>query len=217
VVKHLYVVTHTQSTHHTEGLVGGWYDSGLTEFGLSQAASVGRRVRELIPEEAPAELYASDLRRAYQAAEAITRLLRAPIQTTADLREISYGDAEGKAQAWLDARFVHAPETGNRMDHRNGIPGAERKREFGQRIYRAMDRILASPCPHQIIVTHGFALTFVVAAWIKMPLDSAGHIGVASTSGGITHLFEDDVFHNRGIVSLDETSHLGRAETRLAP
>jgi probable phosphoglycerate mutase len=154
--------------------------------------------------------------RAYQTAEAIARLLRVPIQTTADLREKSYGDAEGKPQSWLDERFVFPPKTGNRMDHREGIPGAESRREIATRIYGVMDRILASPCSHQIVVTHGFALTFVVAAWIRMPLDSAGHIAIKSTSGGITHLCEDDVFHNRGIVSLNETSHLDRPETQTA-
>ena len=211
-LKHLYVVTHPQSQHHTDGLVGGWYDSGLTEPGLRHAARIGQRIRELLPEEAPAELYSSDLLRAYQTTEAIAHCLDVPIQTTADLREKSYGAAEGKPQAWLEARFVHAPPSGNRMDHREGIPGAESKREFGERIYHAMDRILASPCPYQIIVTHGFALTFVVAAWIKMPLDAAGSIHVTSTSGGITHLCEDDVFSNRGIVHLNDTSHLDGAE-----
>jgi len=94
------------------------------------------------------------------------------------------------------------------MDHWEGIPGAETRREAAERVYRALDRIMASPCPYQIVVTHGFALTFVVAAWIKMPLDAAGYIAVKSTSGGITHLFEDDVFSNCAIVTLNDTSHL---------
>ncbi|MDQ4026053.1 MAG: histidine phosphatase family protein, partial [Actinomycetota bacterium] len=158
-MKTLYVVTHPQSKHHAEGRVGGWFDSGLTELGLSQAASIGQRIRELLPEDAPADLHSSDLLRAYQTAEAIAHRIRAPIQTTADLREKSYGDAEGKPQSWLDERFIHAPRMGNRLDHRVGIPGAESKREFAGRIYRAMDRILASSCPYQIVVTHGFALT----------------------------------------------------------
>ena len=215
-MKHLYVVTHPQSRHHVEGLVGGWFDSELTDLGLSHASRVGQRIRELLPEDVPAELYSSDLLRAYQTAEAIAHRIRAPIQMTSDLREKSYGDAEGKLQAWLDERFVYPPKTGNRMDHREGIPGAESKREFAGRIYRAMDQILASSCSYQIIVTHGFALTFVVAAWITMPLDTAGYIHVKATSGGITHLLEDDIFSNRGIVSLNDTSHLDRAESRSA-
>lgn len=207
-MKSIYVVTHAQSRHHTEGLVGGWYDSDLTESGMRQAARIAQRMRDIIPQDAPAELYASDLKRAYQTADAIARILDVPIQVTADLREKSYGDAEGKAQAWLDERFVFPPSSGNRMDHWEGIDGSETRRDIATRIYRAMDRILASSCSHQIIVTHGFALTFVVAAWIKMPLDSTDYIGVKATSGGITHLLEDDVFHNRGIVSINETSHL---------
>ena len=217
-MKNLYVVTHAQATHHTDGLVGGWYDSGLTDLGLSQAASIATRIHELLPQAAPAELHSSDLRRALQTAEAIAHRIQTPIQATADLREKSYGVAEGKPQAWLwlDAAFVHPPKIGNRMDHRDGIAGSESKREFAERIYRAMDRILASSCSHQIIVTHGFALTFVVAAWINMPIESASFINVTSTSGGITHLFEDDDFSNRGIVSLNETSHLHRAQPRIA-
>jgi probable phosphoglycerate mutase len=103
------------------------------------------------------------------------------------------------------------------MDHRAGIPGAETKREFVTRIYRAVDRILASSCPYQVVVTHGFALTFVVAAWIKMPLEATGYVAVRATSGGITRLVEDDLFHNRIIESINETSHLERAEPDGAP
>jgi len=97
------------------------------------------------------------------------------------------------------------------MDHWPGIAGAETKRAFAGRIYRAMDDIVASPCEHQVVVTHGFALTFVVAAWVGMPLDAAGYINVRATSGGITWLREDDIFHNRGIISVNETAHLAGA------
>jgi probable phosphoglycerate mutase len=209
LLKHLYVVTHSQATHHIERVVGGWYDSELTDLGLEQASCIALRIREMIPEDAPVEIYASDLKRTQQTADAIARRMHTPIQTVADLREKSYGEAEGKSQFWLDERFIYPPATGNRMDHHEGIPGSESRRDIAQRIYRAIDLILVSPCSHQIIVTHGFALTFVVAAWIKMPLDAAGHIAVKSTSGGLTHLHEDDVYHNRAIVSLNDTAHLG--------
>lgn len=207
-MKQIYVVTHPEAVHHTEGRVGGWHDSALTELGLQQADRIGQRLRELIPQEARPELYASDLRRTMQTAEAIACALQIPIQATADLREISYGEAEGQPQAWLDARFVVPPRVGNRMDHRYGLAGAESRRELAERIYQAMERIVASPCAHQIIVTHGFALTFVVAAWIKMPREAADYVHVQATSGGITQLVEDDVFGNRSIVRLNDTTHL---------
>ena len=207
-MKYVYVVAHTESQHHVDGLVGGWYDSVLTARGRMDAAAIGRRLRELIPEGEPVEIHSSDLLRARETAEAIATVLAVPVFPTAGLREKSYGEAEGRPQAWLDERFVFAPKLGERMEHRDGIAGAENKREFATRIYHAIETILERSCERQVIVTHGFALTFVVAAWIKMPLDSAGYINIRSSSGGISQLVEDDTFHNRAIVSVNDTSHL---------
>lgn len=208
--KHLFALTHPEATHHVEGLVGGWHDSALTPRGVAQAERIAGRLREIIPPEAQPELYTSDLQRCLQTAEVIAETLQAPMQVTPDLREVSYGEAEGKPQAWLDARFVFPPAAGNqsRLDHQFGVAGAETRREVAARVYRAMDAILASPAEYQVIVTHGFALTFVVAAWIGMPLEAAGLVGLPVSSGSITTLRQEPPFHNRGIVALNDTSHL---------
>ncbi|MGY0497550.1 hypothetical protein ACWZHB_03510 [Nocardia sp. FBN12] len=71
-----------------------------------------------------------------------------------------------------------------------------------------MDSILASTCRHQVIVTHGGSLTFVVAAWIGMPIEAAGYTAFHATPGGITELREDDFFHNHQVFLLDDTRHL---------
>jgi probable phosphoglycerate mutase len=60
-----------------------------------------------------------------------------------------------------------------------------------------------------VIVTHGFALSFVVAAWIRMPLNSLGYVSFPARSGSITTLHEDDYFHNRQVLTLAGTRHLG--------
>ena len=124
------------------------------------------------------------------------------------LRERSYGEAEGRPQEWLDQRFVPAPAIGDRMGHGVGVRGAETTRAFARRVYAAMNEILRRPCEHQIIVTHGGALTFVVACWIGMPIESLGHVNFRAPSGSITTLYEDDYFHNRQVVSLGDTRHL---------
>ena len=74
-----------------------------------------------------------------------------------------------------------------------------------------MDAIARSDCEHQIIVTHGGAITFVVASWIKMPIESLGYARFHAPSGSITELREDDFFHNRQVVCLGDTSHLASA------
>lgn len=207
-MRRLYVVTHPEAEHHVSGLVGGWFDSALTERGLRSADAIATRIRELVPVGVPVEVHTSDLARTVQTATAIgNRLGVVPIRSPG-LREKSYGEAEGRPQAWLDARFVPPPATGGRMDHDEGIPGAETRRQFARRVYAAVDDVLASPCAHQVVVTHGFALTFVVAAWIRMPLEATGSVNLRSTSGGITVLEEDDFFANRAVVRLDDTTHL---------
>ena len=71
-----------------------------------------------------------------------------------------------------------------------------------------MDRITTHPGRHQVVVTHGFALTFVIAAWIKMPLASLGYVNFLAKPASITTLREDDYFHNRQVVALADTRHL---------
>ena len=94
------------------------------------------------------------------------------------------------------------------MQHDEGVPGAETKAVFARRIYAAVDAILESSAGHQVIVTHGFALTYVVGSWIRMPIESLGHVSFQAASGSITTLHEDDYFHNRQLLSLGDTRHL---------
>ena len=75
-------------------------------------------------------------------------------------------------------------------------------------MYAAVDDILERPCGHQIVVTHGGSLTYVVASWIGMPVEAVGYASFRAPAGSITTLHEDDFFHNRQVVRLGDTSHL---------
>jgi probable phosphoglycerate mutase len=94
------------------------------------------------------------------------------------------------------------------MAHHEGVQGSETRGACAKRVYAAMEEILGHDCKHQIIVTHGFALTFVVASWIKMPFESLGSVSFRAPLGSITTLHEDDFFHNRQVVSVGDTRHL---------
>ncbi|MCS0635804.1 histidine phosphatase family protein [Streptomyces sp. LP05-1] len=207
-MRSIHVVAHPEASHHVKGLVGGWHDSPLTPAGLLGAAAIARALRAEIPEDAEVELISSDLQRTRRTAEEVGAAFGVRPLLDPRLREKSYGEAEGRPQEWLDKRFVPPPATGDRMGHHEGVEGAETKADFAERVYLAMDEILARPRTHQIIVTHGFALTFVVAAWIRMPVENLGYINLRAPSGSITHLREDDFFHNRQVVRLGDTSHL---------
>jgi probable phosphoglycerate mutase len=208
MAKDIYVVAHTQSRHHVEGLVGGWYDSELTALGRRQASAVAERIAALVGDARPVELYASDLLRAAQTAEPIASRLGVPAISLSDLRERSLGVAGGQSNAWLAERLEPMRPDSERMDSSEGLEGAETVREFAARIYRAMDRISGSPCATQVVVTHGGAVTLIVTAWIRMPLEAVGWAKFRSIPGGITHLREDDELLDRAVMSLNDRTHL---------
>ncbi|MBW9071783.1 histidine phosphatase family protein [Agrobacterium deltaense] len=205
-MKNIFVVTHTQSIHHVENKVGGWYETELTPKGVADAEATAAKLMTLIGS-ASIEIFSSDLLRASQTAAIVAEHLKRPFEITNDLREISYGSAGGMPQEWLDARQIPAQDH-NRMDHRGGIADAETRREVAERVYRSVNTIISRPCPTQIIVTHGFALTFVIAAWIKMPIESAGYVSFPARSGSITHLRQDDYWQSRSVIALADVSHL---------
>ncbi|WP_327096305.1 histidine phosphatase family protein [Nocardia vinacea] len=203
-----YVIAHPESTHHVAGLVGGWYDSRLTPAGLRAADTIAEALRSRIPAQVDVELFSSDLRRAASTATVIGNVLQVPPILDPRLREKSYGEAEGKPQEWLDRRFVRPPVVGERMGHFEGIQGSETIAALARRIYAAMDAIRQHDCDHQIVVTHGGAITFVVAAWMMLPIESLGYARFHAAPGSITELREDDYFHNRQVISLGDTRHL---------
>ena len=148
-MRHLYVVTHTESQHHLDGLVGGWYDSELTDRGHAQARQVAERLRALIPGSddddrggSAIPVHSSDLRRALQTAAPIAERLGSTVEAVPGLRERSSGEAGGRPDAWLDERFVPAPPD-SRLDHRDGLVEAETKREVAARVTSAASRRLA--------------------------------------------------------------------------
>lgn len=205
VMKNVFVVAHTESVHHVEEKVGGWYDTGLTENGKAQARLAAQRLKVLLNSATPV-ITTSDLLRAKETAEFIGDELGCEVHTNPGLREISYGRAEGKAQKWLDERLVPAADD-NRLDHLS-IEQGETKRQFVSRIYRALDEIIGGDSSNHVIVTHGYALTFVIARWIEMPAESTGFVNFRASAGGISHLRQDDFWRNREVRLLNDISHL---------
>lgn len=206
-MKNIYVVTHPEATHHVDGLVGGWFDSDLTDRGAWHAQAIADALAKRLGA-AVVEVYSSDLLRARRTADIIVQRLDTRLIIDPDLREKSYGKAGGQPQAWLDERFIPPPEVGERMRHDEGVEGAETRMDLALRAYAAMKRIQDSTVENQVIVTHGGTATYLLAAWVGMPIAAADRIHFRFSSGGISLLRKDDRFHSHQISQLNETSHL---------
>ncbi|MEU4393845.1 histidine phosphatase family protein [Kribbella sp. NPDC023855] len=206
-MRHVYLVTHAEAQHHVDGVVGGWYDSELTARGHLQAGRIAEVLANRIGRRA-VEVHSSDLRRASQTAECIARRFAVEVQTDARLRERSNGEADGRPQAWLAERRVPLPEYGDRLGHHDGPAGAETRLALVERLYPAFDDILARPVDHQIVVSHGSASSYLIAAWIGMPMMSTDRVFFPLASGSITTLLRNDTHHSHQVVALNETQHL---------
>lgn len=204
----LYVVTHPHAEHTARDLVGGWHDSRLTADGRRDAARVaGELARRRRGASRPLRITTSDLARCAETAEIVAAALGAPLTLDPRLREISFGAAEGRPNAWLAERQVPAPDD-DRLDHRGPVPGAETRREVATRVGACVAELIADRAHDHVVVTHGYAQTFVVTAWLHVPVEAAGFASFATSPGAITHLRQDGYWRNRTVVALGDTAHL---------
>ena len=201
-------MTHPEATHHVDRVVGGQFDSALTPRGEREAAAIAAALRQRIQEPSRVAVAASDLQRTALTAAVIGEVLAVEVTLDPRLREKSYGEAGGRPQSWPDARFVPPPAVGDRLRHSEGVVGAETRLEVAVRAYDAMTDLLGQDVDELVIVTHGFTAGLLVAAWIGMPIEAAGHVAFPVPSGSITTLREDGYFHNRAVVTVGGVDHL---------
>ncbi|MBF6166849.1 histidine phosphatase family protein [Streptomyces gardneri] len=204
----LYIVSHPHAEHTESDLVGGWYDSKLTARGRRDAGLVAEELaRRCAGALRPVRITTSDLARCTETAGILATALSVPVAADRRLREISFGHANGRPNAWLAQRQVPAPDH-DRLDHRGPIREAETRREVATRVGECVRELMADTDHDHIVVTHGYALTFVITTWMRIPVEAAGFASFATVPGAITHLRHDDYWRNRAVLGLADTSHL---------
>ncbi len=200
-MRNIYVVTHTESIHHIQGLLGGWYDTSLTDKGVEQATNIATYLYNQI--KIPnIPIYSSDLKRASETADIISRVFNSTAITDKRLREMRYGDAEGKPKNWRDQNITPQPINGDRLNHHR-FNNSESRKDVGIRIQSFLSQIVDKPDENIIIITHGFALTFIIMTWLKVPVENMDYCNFQSNPGRVTLLHEDDFFGNRTVVYIN--------------
>jgi 2,3-bisphosphoglycerate-dependent phosphoglycerate mutase len=205
-MRNIYIVRHTESVHHVQKLGGGWYDTSLTEKGKTQAAKIAINLFDKL--RIPGiPIYSSDLKRCSEMAAIFSKTFNSPIILDKNLREMKIGDAGGKSEEWQKANIIPQPAEGNRLDH-HVFNDAETRREVGERAYAFWDRALKQPEINIIVVTHGFMATFLILAWMKIPVDNMDYAQFPGGSGGVTLWNEDDFWHNRNVIYTNKMNYL---------
>jgi probable phosphoglycerate mutase len=149
-------VRHGETVWNAEMRMQGQLDTALSARGRWQA---GRAAGSLAGEGIEA-IFASDLERAFDTAQALARRLALPITTDVGLRERSFGVFQGYTYADIDRRWPVEAARWRHHDPDFAPEGGETLREFSARAVAACGRIAAGQAGRSIaIVTHGGVLT----------------------------------------------------------
>ena len=99
-MKQIITIQHTQSIHHTNGMVGSWTDWDLSELGIEQAERIGQKLAKQLSGH-KIVMYASDLLRAKHTAEIVEKHMGITPNIRTELRERNLGKCVGKSVQWL--------------------------------------------------------------------------------------------------------------------
>lgn len=201
-MKTIITVQHTQSQHHTNGMVGSWTDWPLTELGRKQAEAIGRKLAQELARKQPV-LYSSDLLRAKQTAQAIgSQLGVEPIYTPA-LRERNLGSACGKSVQWMHEHQTMQEVT---VDDRL-LPDAESRREEWDRLKPFFEEIMAGDAQTIILVSHGDLLSVFNAMFMGLDVEALNGFEAFGLSGGVSWMLCTDT-GKRYIKRLSDLSYI---------
>lgn len=186
-MKTIITIQHTQSIHHTNGMVGSWTDWELSELGIEQAKKIGKKLKnELAGKDFV--IYSSDLMRAKQTAENVGRYLGIMPVLAKELRERNLGRCCGKSVQWLRGNQEVQEKT---VDDRL-FSDAESRRDEWNRLKPFFDEVMKSEKDNIIIVSHGDLLSVFNAMFMGLEVESINDVEVFGLPGGVSYMFEND-------------------------
>jgi len=186
-MKNIITIQHTQSIHHTNGMVGSWTDWDLSELGIEQANRIGEKLAKQL-EGKQYVMYASDLLRAKHTGEIVAGYLGVTPIIRTELRERNLGRCCGKSVQWLRENLEMQEKT---IDDRL-FSDAESRRDEWNRLKPLFDEIMASEAENIIIVSHGDLLSVYNAMFLGLPVESLNEFELFGMAGGVSFMFENN-------------------------
>lgn len=201
-MKTIITIQHTQSIHHTNGMVGSLTDWDLSELGKRQAENIGKKLcgelqgREFV-------MYSSDLSRAKQTAEIVGKHLGIMPSFDMALRERNLGKCIGKSIQWLKDNIECQEKT---VDDRM-FSDAESRRDEWNRLLPFFQSIISSKEENIIIVSHGDLLSVFNAMWLGLGVETLNQFELFGLAGGVSYMFQNDE-RKRFIKRLSDMSYI---------
>jgi probable phosphoglycerate mutase len=201
----LILVRHGQSTWNREHRIQGQLDPPLSAEGRRQAELVGRRLAGRRID----GFYASDLKRAWETAQAISAAIGLHPEPSPGLREIYLGEWEGLRTDELAVRFPDAWARWNEEPDWDLVPGGEGAEPFERRVGAALDAIFERHRHGDIlVVTHGGVVQVALHRVVGRP--SHGLFPFKIQNASISVIEKRD-----GRMVIDGSNDVGHLETAL--
>ncbi len=203
----LLLIRHGTTAWNVERRYQGQTDTTLNEDGREQVLRLAKRLRS---EDLDA-LYASDLQRAWKTAERVAARHHLTIQPEPRLREISFGEWEGKTHQEI---AESDPESLNKWFDdpvHQSPPGGETLQDVVERVRAAYDDILEQhPDQTVAIVAHGGTLRVLLCLALGVPPEIYWRFRFDVASLSELNTYDGGVVLN----VLNDTSHLRPQQAR---
>ena len=180
------LVRHGQTDENVSGRISGQGPVPLNARGQEQA----RLVAEVLAPLGITHLFSSPLVRARQTAEFLAECLQTSIEEIPDLREVGYGDWEGKTFNEMRTHPVahqvfHDPINAT-------FPNGESLLEVQQRGIRVIEWV-RNTYPQGIVtvVSHGDVIRTALAHYLGMPFNDYRRIDLDNGAISVLELFDD--------------------------
>ena len=201
------LIRHGETAWNAERRLQGHIDIALNDEGLRQAGALAAALSGASFD----AIYASDLQRAHQTAQALATLHNMPVLTEPGLRERCFGGFEGLLYAEIAQRFPREFAAWQARDVDGVMPAGVREAETFRQFYQRCTGTITTiaqrhPGQTLALVAHGGVLECAYRAALGLSLETARDFPVLNAS--INRLRVDG-----GVLTLEswgEVGHLRR-------
>ena len=168
-VTRILAVRHGETAWNRDTRIQGHTDIALNEHGRWQAARLAQALRE----EPIHAIYASDLSRAFDTAQAVARLHGQPVQRNPGLRERHFGRFEGRTWAELETDWPAEAQAWRQRVPDFAPAGGESLLQLQARVVDTVTELAARhPGEQVLVVAHGGVLDILYRAATRLELQA---------------------------------------------
>src|SRR5262245_9677754 len=164
------LVRHGATDWNLQGRCQGSTDRDLSEVGIRQA----EQIATLFGEEEIHALYSSNLRRAVQTAERISRPRNLPIMIENGVRELDHGELEGLTFNEIKNNYGEFLTRWRSEPAEIRVPGGERLADVAERAWNGLSQIVERhpKAQRSLVVSHNFPILGIICRFTNTPLNN---------------------------------------------